>query len=58
VKLIGNIEHRLALPHDAFCLAVVHHRWREQTQAGVAMLLVVPAKKSLFVVMAGINSSE
>ena len=47
MKLIGDIKHSLPLPHDAFCLAVVHHRRRKQAQAGVAMLLVVPTKKSL-----------
>src|SRR2546430_8158627 len=37
MKLVGNIEHLLALPQDAFRLAIVNHRRRKQAQAGVAM---------------------
>ena len=47
MKLISNIEHGLTLLQDAFCLTVVHRRRREQAQAGMPMLFVVPAKESL-----------
>jgi hypothetical protein len=47
MTLIGNIEHFLTLPQDVFSLAIVNHRWRQQAQAGVAVLFVVPLKKSL-----------
>jgi hypothetical protein len=44
---IGGIENDLALFEDERGLVVVHHRRREQPQAGVSMFLVVPAEKSL-----------
>src|SRR5215472_8766803 len=47
MKLISNIEHCLPLLQDAFCLSVVHRRRREQAQAGMPVLLVIPTKKSL-----------
>src|SRR5271169_7151245 len=58
VTLVSNIEHFLALPQNVFCLAIVHHRRREQAQAGVAMFLVVPAKKSLTESSAILNAPE
>ena len=47
VKLISRIEHGLTFFSHPAGLAVVHHRRREQPHHGVAMFLVVPAKKSL-----------
>jgi hypothetical protein len=47
VKLVGNIEHILALLQEVFNLTMVNRRWRQQAYAGVTVLLVVPTKKSL-----------
>src|SRR4029077_10142525 len=58
MKLVGNIEHFLALPQNVFRLAIVHHRRRKQAQAGVAMFLVVPTKKSLTESSAILNAPE
>ena len=58
MKLVGNIEHFLALPQNVFRLAIVHHRRRKQAQAGVAMFLVVPRKKSLTESTAILNAPE
>src|SRR6202008_288606 len=58
MKLVSNIEHILALPQNVFRLAIVHHRRRKQAQAGVAMFLVVPTKKSLTETMAILNAPE
>ncbi len=58
MELIRDVEHRLTLLQDAFCLPVVHHRWREQAQAGMAMLFVVPTKKSLTESTAVLQASE
>ncbi len=58
MKLVGNIEHFLALPQNVFRLAIVHHRRRKQAQAGVAMFLVVPTKKSLTESTAVLNAPK
>src|SRR6516162_4228186 len=58
MKLISNIEHRLPLPQDAFRLTVVHHRRREQAQAGMSMLLVIPTEKSLTESTTVLHTSE
>jgi len=47
VTLVSNIEHILALPQDVFRLAIVNRRWRQQTDAGMTVLFVVPPKKTL-----------
>ena len=58
VTLVSNIEHILALPQNVFRLAIVHHRRREQAQAGMAMFSVIPAKKSLTESTAILNAPE
>jgi hypothetical protein len=58
MKLVGHIEHFLALPQNVFRLAIVHHRRRKQAQAGVAMFLVVPTKQSLTDSSAILNAPE
>jgi hypothetical protein len=47
VTLVSNIEHLLALPQDAFRLAIVNRGWRQQAYARVTVLFVVPPKKTL-----------
>ena len=47
VKLIRDVEHSLALAHDACCLTAVHRGRREQAQTRVTMLFIVPTEKSL-----------
>ena len=58
LALVTNIEHVLALPQNVFRLAIVHHRRREQAQAGMAMFSVIPAKKSLTESTAILNAPE
>ena len=47
VTLVSNIEHILALPQDAFRLAIVNRGWRQQAYARMTVLVVVPPKKTL-----------
>jgi hypothetical protein len=47
VTLVSNIEHILALPQDVFRLAIVNRRRRQQADAGMTVLIVVPPKKTL-----------
>src|ERR1700746_1811300 len=58
MKLVGNIEQFLSFPQNVCRVAIVHHRRRKQAQAGMAMLLVVPAKKSLTESSAILNAPE
>jgi hypothetical protein len=46
VTLVSNVEHILALPQKVFRLTMVNRRWRQQTYAGVTVLLVIPLKKN------------
>jgi hypothetical protein len=41
VTLVSNIEHILALPQDAFRLAIVNRRRRQQADARVTVLFVI-----------------
>jgi hypothetical protein len=45
--MVSNVEHILALPQNVFRLPIVNRRWRQQTYAGVTVLLVIPLKKTL-----------
>ena len=47
VKLVSNIEHILALPQDVFRLAIVNRGWRQQADARMTVLVVVPREKTL-----------
>ena len=47
VSSISHIKNALTLLEDQRSLSVVHHRWGEQSQPGVAVFLVVPTKESL-----------
>ena len=47
VTLKSNIEHILALPQDVFRLTIVNRRRRQQADAGMTVLVVVPRKKTL-----------
>jgi hypothetical protein len=46
VTLVSNIERIPALPQDVFSSAVVNRRWRQQANARVTVLLVIPTKKT------------
>jgi hypothetical protein len=45
--MVSNVEHILALPQNVFRLPIVNRHWRQQTYAGVTVLLVIPLKKTL-----------
>ena len=47
MRLVCGVEHRLAAGRDGRCLAEVDHGRSEQTDAGMAMLLVVPVEELL-----------
>ena len=47
MSLVGYIEHSLALSQNSGRLAEVDHCWRQQTDAGVAVLVIVPVEKFL-----------
>ena len=55
---IGGIENGLALLEDERGLVVVDHGRSEQAQPGVAVFLVVPAKKSLRKSPTVLNAAE
>lgn len=55
---IRHIENRLALLEDERSLSVMDHGWREQAQAGMAMLFVVPTKEPLRESAAVLNAAE
>ena len=47
VTSVSNIEHFLALPQNVFRLAIVNRGWRQQADARMTVLVVVPPKKTL-----------
>jgi hypothetical protein len=56
--LAGGVEHRLALGENGLGLAEVHHGRGEQTDAGVAMLVVVPREEPLAEGAGVLNAAE
>ena len=47
MRLVGGVEHHLAVGQDSLGLTEMNHGRRQQADAGVAMLLVVPLEELL-----------
>ena len=45
VSRVSRVEYQLTLVADEFGLAVMHHGWRQQADAGVTVIVVVPGKE-------------
>jgi len=58
VKLIGDVEHLLALLQGGAGLLVMHHGRRKQCQARVVMFFVVRTKTSLRESATVLNAAE
>ena len=55
---VSSIEHQLAVGQDGRCLSEVDHRRGQQTNAGVAMLFVIPLEKLLTESAAVLDAAE